>query len=629
MRTSPIISQRARLSVIAALLTATLSACSGGGATAPLGSAATPANGIAQSLSNDAVLASPAGYVQLVDIPAPKTGYLKSFSPPTTDTVLFHDDFNSGVATGWSIAQGTWSVPPSTYEYAATGAQNLALAGSSTWTNYGVEAYFRPENSSGSRRGTVLIARAIDANHYYQVEFANESDGNHWEIWRNDGGNWKNLASGKYPYVDDHQYLVQLKVFGSNISVSIADNYDRQFSNVASVTDSTYTHGRIGLRVWGGATSRLDDVRVWTPSASTPAPSAAPIAVAAATASPASTQAPTPAPTAAAYVLPAGGKPFPNGPANPFNVAVSNPQIDANSATLVRSTLSTSSYGTDFHSLGQVQVSTHALSQGPTDSQTTTYLGHNSDPAYTIHCMDFSNCPLEGHTVHIPVGAIAGGNLGFTSFTDTGHDDQHMAIRNDDTQEETDMWLAPLPSGHGGTLNIGYGGLFPYSSGGAGQGGATAAGFALAQGHIRPVDLTAGRIPYAIFMSTPCENGHVYPAIGDDGEHIGGCPPIGSHLWLDSTPAEIAASGANRYWKVVMNGLHEFGGYIGDHASANLSVAPEGGVAYQAFGATNPWASIIASDFPSETTSGSQGEYHLSINTGNIDLSLHLHVIDN
>jgi len=179
----------------------------------------------------------------------------------------------------------------------------------------------------------------------------------------------------------------------------------------------------------------------------------------------------------------------------------------------------------------------------------------------------------------------------------------------------------------GGPYAVGYGGFFPYSSGGAGQGGATAAGFALSQGHIRPIDLLAGRIPYAIFMSTPCENGHISPAIGDDNEHIAGCPPIGSHLWLDSTPDEIAASGTDRYWQVVMNALHEFGGYIGDHASTNLGVAPEGGLAYQAFGDTNPWISIIASDFPNEVPSGTQLQYHLRIDTGNIDLSQHLHVI--
>ncbi len=346
---------------------------------------------------------------------------------------------------------------------------------------------------------------------------------------------------------------------------------------------------------------------------------------------PSPTPSPSPKPRATpspvVYVLPAGGKPFPDGPTNPFNLDVHDPHVIANSAQFVAAMLSTAAYGTDFYSLGQVQISTHPLADGPTDGQTTTYLAHGNDPAYVIHCRYFSNCPLEGHTVHIPIGALPSGNLGTPVFMDDGHDDQHMAIRNDDTQEEADLWLAPTPNGQGGPLDIGYGGLFPYTSGGAGQGGATAAGFALSQGHIRPIDLLAGRIPYAIFMSTPCENGHVAPAIGDDNEHTAGCPPIGSHLWLDSTPDEIAASGANRYWQVVMNGLHEFGGYIGDHASTNLSVAPEGGLADQAFGLPNPWASIIASDFPNETPSGSRGEYHLSIRTGNIDLQKHLHVI--
>lgn len=269
---------------------------------------------------------------------------------------------------------------------------------------------------------------------------------------------------------------------------------------------------------------------------------------------------------------------------------------------------------------------------GPTDQDVPVYTSHNSDVHYTIHCMYYSNCPLEGHDVAIPKGALPAGNLGYTSFTDDGHDDQHMAIRNLDTQVETDMWLTPQPNNTGGTLNIGYGGSFPFSSGGIGQGGATAAGFALSQGLVRPVDLVAGHIPTALFLVTPCENGHIAPATGNDNVTANpNCPPIGAHVWLDSTPSEISASGASPDFKVILNAMHEYGGFIGDQCSScMLGVSLEGGLAYTAFGKQNPWAQIAAMH-PGETMSAPAGgvaQYHISISTGNIDLSVHLHVIN-
>lgn len=205
-----------------------------------------------------------------------------------------------------------------------------------------------------------------------------------------------------------------------------------------------------------------------------------------------------------------------------------------------------------------------------------------------------------------------------------------MAVRNADTGVEIDTWLTPQPSGVGGTLDVGYGGQYTASSGGYGQpGGATASGFALSTGRIRAVDLQLGRIPYALFLITPCENGHVAPATGNDVGGVAGCPPLGAHVWLDSTSAEIAASGAAPTFQVILRALHEFGGYIGDRCtSCNLSLAFEGGLSATALGNPNPWSSI-ATQFPTESPSSTPAQYHILVSSGSIDLSAHLHIITN
>lgn len=355
--------------------------------------------------------------------------------------------------------------------------------------------------------------------------------------------------------------------------------------------------------------------------APTPRPTIAYVAPPQPTAVP--TQSPAPAqPFSIVNVAGVGSQPYPSGP---FNAPVSsNPQFDSNSSTYLSNVM-----GGDYANFGKLQFATNVA--GVTDNNTPIYVAHNSDPTYSIHCSYYSNCPLEGVQVHIPRGAVPAGRRGYTSFTDDGVNDQHLAVRNVDSQIETDMWLTPQPNGSGGTLNIGYGARYAFSSGGFNQpGGATAAGFSLSQGRVRAVDLLAGRIPYALFLTSPCENGHVYPASGDDGGgFVSGCPPIGAHLWLDSSPAEIANSGAPQDVKVLFNALHEFGGYIGDRCgSCSLHVALEGGVAYVAGGQANPWQQI-ADHYPGEQPSGPYSEYHIYASSGNIDLARHLHFVTN
>jgi hypothetical protein len=314
-------------------------------------------------------------------------------------------------------------------------------------------------------------------------------------------------------------------------------------------------------------------------------------------------------------VAPAGVRPYSTGP---FARPVTDPQVVPKSRIFIESVL-----GGYPHQFGKLQFSTDPV--GAHDLSAPVYIAHQSDPHYKIHCRKFTNCPIEGADVAIPREAKPAMNLGYKSFKDDGDHDQHLAVRNVDTGIETDMWLAPQPSGSGGRLDVGYGGSYEFSSGGVGHGGATAAGFSLSNGRVRAVDLLAGRIPYPLFLITPCENGHVAPAIGDDGGKDEGCPPIGARVWLDSTPAEIAATHVSPDFQTILRAMHEFGGYIGDRCSAcTLNISREAGLTYTAFGLPDPWRAV-AKLHPGEAESN--GEYHIAIETGSIDLSKHLHVI--
>ena len=532
----------------------------------------------------------------------PNAGAVRVATAQSARNTLFADDFGSGTLAPWSVATGAWAIgaaPSGGADVSAPAGPAAMFAGDAGWSDYHLETVVRPQTRPRSRGISAIVARAIDATHGYEFGFINERTENRWSLWRDDGGRLVPLARGAYPYAEGQAYGLRIDVIGSTIAVAIRSTPGGDYAAVARVTDTTYAHGRIGLALFGGATSSFADIDVWTDGSATPSP------------------APVGGPP---YVAPAGTQAFPSGP---FDAPVNAPQIDPQSATFIASALAGSS-----HALGKFQFATNA--EGPTDSNVPVYVARESDPHYHIHCAYYSGCPIEGADVAIPVGAIPAGRLGYTSFTDDGVHDQHLAVRNIDTNVETDLWLTPQPSGLGGSLEIGYGGAFPLGGGGVGHAGATAAGFALALGRVRPVDLLAGRIPTALFLVTPCEDGHVAPASGDDGGTSAGCPPIGAHVWLDSSPGDIAASGASPDVAVVLEAMHEFGGYIGDRCTrCTLGIALEGGLAYDAFGLTNPWIAIAALH-PGETPSAPPGgvaEYHIPVATGSIDLTAHLHVI--
>ena len=601
--------------LIAATLSIPLSACSGGGTMSPVTPVTTTAIApLAPSSVSADLAASPTGAPALVAAAPPAAltadGLRRAFVGPS----FFSDDFANGL-NNWIVAAGAMrvcSTPVFTHAMCAPAGSNAAYAGVTSWTDYRLQAPLVINRIPGNRSGIDLVVRAQDPNHFYEVELVRESDGSgQWEMWKNDGGQWTNLTRGYTTVATNTTYVLRFDAQGSALTASLSGDGGANFGVLGHASDARYASGKIGVRAWGGLTGAFGTVQAWQLLTSTPQP----IATASPTPVPIATPAATP--SAGAYQAPAGTQPFPSGP---FDTPVTVPQLDSNSSTYLGNIM-----GGDYAHIGKLQFST-----GTGDFNPPVYIAHNSDPVYTIHCMYYGGCPLEGVQEHIPRGAEPAGNLGYTTFTDDGSHDQHLAVRNVDTGVEIDTWLTPQPGGAGGTLNVGYGGKYDLSSGGFNQpGGATAAGFALSLGRVRPVDLLAGRIPYAIFLVTPCENGHVYPASGNDNGAVAGCPPLGSHLWLDSTPAEVAASGAAPDFRVILNALHEFGGYLGDRCgSCNLGLGLEGGISYTAFHQPNPWAPIAA-HFPGEYPSGPSSQYHILISSGTIDLSKHLHFITN
>src|SRR5215471_6409970 len=75
--------------------------------------------------------------------------------PTALAATLFSDDFQDGNSAGWTTSGGTWSVVTDgslVFRQSGTGADALARAGSSSWTDYTASASVKPLAFGASNR---------------------------------------------------------------------------------------------------------------------------------------------------------------------------------------------------------------------------------------------------------------------------------------------------------------------------------------------------------------------------------------------------------------------------------------------------------------------------------------------
>ena len=185
-------------------------------------------------------------------------GALVSLATPAiaaAQGVLFSDDFEDGVADGWAIHQGTWSVVSDVsrvYRQSGTSSRYRSSAGSSAWTDYSVEARVKPTAWNGSDRFAALFARFRDPSNHYLLALRSS---NRVELRRSVSGSASTLAQASFAVSLGASYVLRLEVAGSTL---------RGFVNgaqVLSATDSALAPGRIAVGT-AYASANFDDVRV-------------------------------------------------------------------------------------------------------------------------------------------------------------------------------------------------------------------------------------------------------------------------------------------------------------------------------------------------------------------------------
>ncbi|GIE37085.1 hypothetical protein Ait01nite_101300 [Actinoplanes italicus] len=186
---------------------------------------------------------------------------------------LFSADFESGSTSGWSKSGGTWSVVSDgtqALQQSDTGSERARqFAGTTTWTNYSVQARVKA-TSFGSSAGVVaLTGRAAGSTKMYRLSL---TGANRVQLETMNGSAVTVLGSLSQTISAGTYYTLKLSFSGTTISGSVNG------TSVGSVSDSTITAGRIGL-LTENAAGRFDDIVVddgggTTPTSPTSSPSA-------------------------------------------------------------------------------------------------------------------------------------------------------------------------------------------------------------------------------------------------------------------------------------------------------------------------------------------------------------------
>jgi len=264
-----------------------------------------------------------------------------NFATSAQVSTLFSDNFESGNSNAWSKSSGTWVVVTDgslVLRQTGTSADSRARAGSTSWTNYSVQARVKPIAFNGSNRYVGLIARAINSNHFYYLALTN---GNQLVLARRDGDTSTTLTSKTFTVTAGTFYTLRIVVQGSSLTAFV--NGTQQLNT----TDSTYTSGQIGVATFF-ASGSFDDVVVTsggggptpTPTPTpNPTPTPTPTPTPPPTPTPTPPPSPTPTPTPSAgdiFVAPNGTDSNPGTQAQPTTLAAAVTRITAGSTIQMR-----------------------------------------------------------------------------------------------------------------------------------------------------------------------------------------------------------------------------------------------------------------------------------------------------
>ncbi|CAN7759965.1 fibronectin type III domain-containing protein [Paenibacillus sp. LjRoot56] len=164
----------------------------------------------------------------------------------TTKSTLLEDNFESGSASGWSVVSGwgTFSVVSDVYGSKAYLSNNAdkggvkSVAGSTSWTNYSVEAKGKMETASG-RIG--LVARFVDYNNYYSMSYDNYTKKVYITKLQNGVQTDLAISAAIPPLAAETYHTLRFTANGNTLQAYVNGQL------ILTATASTFSAGKIGV----------------------------------------------------------------------------------------------------------------------------------------------------------------------------------------------------------------------------------------------------------------------------------------------------------------------------------------------------------------------------------------------
>jgi len=174
--------------------------------------------------------------------------------PVAAAATLFTDDFEDGVADGWTKSGGSWSVVADgsrAYQQSGASADAKALGGG-TWADQAVQVRVKPNGFNGSGRHVAVLARAQSTSDYYYLALSNTGS---VVLGKRTGGAFSTLASASAAVPTGTWQTVRLEAFGTTLRGFVGA------TQLVTATDGAFASGRIGVATYYAAAS-FDDIQV-------------------------------------------------------------------------------------------------------------------------------------------------------------------------------------------------------------------------------------------------------------------------------------------------------------------------------------------------------------------------------
>lgn len=166
----------------------------------------------------------------------------------------FGDLYEDGDASSWVPSTGVWSVVTDgtkVFKQTSTTGEAVTVTGNASWTNYTLQAKLKMYDAL-SFNASGIIGRYVDDNNYYLFRLITAGSA---QLYKKSGGTFTLLQEVPLTVNTNTAYTLKLVMSGSTLTGYVNG------AQLVSVTDSTFTSGKIGFRTYK-QTASFDEVVV-------------------------------------------------------------------------------------------------------------------------------------------------------------------------------------------------------------------------------------------------------------------------------------------------------------------------------------------------------------------------------